>query len=351
MVMLKNIEDINSLINHQENPDIKGINALKMNSSNFSKVIDNFWIIKRLYEDENKSIEFIARWLRMSKINLLLWIDRYFKHLRKLDELNIKHKLKEERVNKIKTSIFEFLDINRRRCVTVLQMVEHINNGVLKENQDSKTNYYEVYSWLKNEMNFGWRKSSQRPPRWFQGLLEEARKVFKDFINKLHETGFVIVWIDESSFSSSALPLYSWMKRGWDAERVIRPSSQRFNVIAAQWNKEAYFMMKSNTTNDNQFWDFIKLLDQELKSRLAKITYERRMIVMFDNASIHKTKEVKILVKKLGWVVFTIPPYSPELNQIEHTFGILKSKISKKNFNGKTMMQIVKEEILSLYKK
>ena len=308
-----------------------------MNSSNFSKVIDNFWIIKRLYEDENKSIEFRARWLRMSKINVLLWIDRYFKHLRKHDELNIKHKLKEERVNKIKSSIFEFLDINRRRCVTVLQMVEHINNGIFKNNIDNKTNYYEVYSWLKNEMNFWWRKSSQRPPRWFQDWLEDARKVFKDFINKLHETGFVIVWIDESSFSSSALPLYSWMKRGWDAERVIRPSSQRFNVIAAQWNKEAYFMMKSNTTNDNQFWDFIKLLDLELKSRLAKITYERRMIVMFDNASIHKTKEVKFLVKKLGWVVFTIPPYSPELNQIEHTFGILKSKISKKNFNGKTM--------------
>ena len=109
MVMLKNIEDIDSLINHQEKPDIKRINALKMNSSNFSKVIDNFWIIKRLYEDENKSIEFIARWLRMSKINLLLWIDRYFKHLRKLDELNIKHKLKEERKMGLKLLYLNFL--------------------------------------------------------------------------------------------------------------------------------------------------------------------------------------------------------------------------------------------------
>ena len=79
-------------------------------------------------------------------------------------------------------------------------------------------------------------------------------------------------------------------------------------------------MMKSKTTNEDQFRDFINLLDKELRSRLAKITYERRMVVMFDNASIHKTKEVKLLVKKLGWVVFTIPPYSPELNQIEHTF-------------------------------
>ena len=110
-------------------------------------------------------------------------------------------------------------------------------------------------------------------------------------------------------------------------------------------------MMKSKTTNEDQFCEFIKLLDKQLKSRLAKITYERRMVVMFNNASIHKTKEVKLLVKKLGWIVFTIPPHSPELNQIEHAFGILKSKISKRNFNGKTMMQIVKEEILCLNRK
>ena len=350
IVMLNNIEDIDSLTNYQNAFEVKQIETLKMKSSNFSKFADNFLIIKRLYEDENKSIDFIAKWLRISKYNLQLWISRYFKHLDKYDDEITKHKIKEERSNKIRDIILEFFDINKRRCVTVCQMVEYINNGIFKEDISNQTNYYEVYSCLKNVMNFGWRKASQRPPRWFQSWLEEARKMFQNFINKLREAGFVIVWIDESSFSSSALPLYSWMKRGWDAERVIRPSSQRFNVIAAQWNKEAYFMMKSKTTNKDQFWEFIKLLDKQLISRLAKITYERRMVVMFDNASIHKTKEVKLLVKKLGWVVFTIPPYSPELNQIEHTFGILKSKMSKRNFNAKTIMQVVKEEIKCLYK-
>ena len=244
-MVLKNVNDINSLINHQEEPDVKSISVLKIHSSNFSKFIDNYGIIKRLFEEENKSIQFIARWLRISKSNLQLWINRYFKHLRKHNELIIKHKLKEERVSKIKSSIVEFLDINRRRCVTVLEMVEFINNGVFKDNQDNKTNYYEVYSCLKNKMKFGWRKSSQRPPRWFQDWLEEARKLFQNFINKLHSAGFVIVWIDESSFSLSALPLYSWMKRGCDAERVIRPSSQRFNVIAAQWNKKHILWWKA----------------------------------------------------------------------------------------------------------
>ena len=54
-------------------------------------------------------------------------------------------------------------------------MAEYINNGILKEDISNQTNYYEVYSCLKNVINFGGRKESQRPPRWFQSWLEEAR--------------------------------------------------------------------------------------------------------------------------------------------------------------------------------
>ena len=75
--------------------------------------------------------------------------------------------------------------------------------------------------------------------------------MFQNFINKLREAGFMVVWIDESSLSLSALLLYSWMKRGWDAESAIRSSSQKFDFIAAQWNKEVNFMMKSKTNNED----------------------------------------------------------------------------------------------------
>ena len=88
-------------------------------------------------------------------------------------------------------------------------------------------------------------------------------------------------------------------------------------------------MMKSKTTNKDQFYEFVKLLDKQLKSWLAKITYERRMIVMFDNASIHKTKEVMLLIKKFGWIVFTILPYSSGLNQIEHILVYLSQRCKK----------------------
>ena len=50
-------------------------------------------------------------------------------------------------------------------------------------------------------MKFEWRKASQRPSRCLKNSLEDAREVFKGFINKSKDTGFVIVWIDESSFN------------------------------------------------------------------------------------------------------------------------------------------------------
>ena len=65
IVMLSNIENIDSLTNYQNAFEVKQIETLKMKSSNFSKFADNFLIIKRLYEDENKSIDFIAKWLRI----------------------------------------------------------------------------------------------------------------------------------------------------------------------------------------------------------------------------------------------------------------------------------------------
>ena len=69
-----------------------------------------------------------------------------------------------------------------------------LNGWIYKQwnfNEDiiNQANYYEVYSCLKNVINFGWRKASQHPPRWFQSWLEEARKVFQNFIKSFEKLG------------------------------------------------------------------------------------------------------------------------------------------------------------------
>ena len=81
------------------------------------------------------------------------------------------------------------------------------------------------------------------------------------------------------------------------------PSSKRYNFIAAQWNKEPYFVIKSDSTNEASFIDFVLKLDKELRIRLDQNTYEIWMIVIYANASIHKTKKVEIIIKdKVGGV-------------------------------------------------
>ena len=67
-----------------------------------------------------------------------------------------------------------------------------------------------------------------------------------------------------------------------------------------------------------------------------------------DNARIHKTDKIIKLIKENEWVVFTFPPYSPELNKIEHTFGVLKNKIAFQNLNSKEFKHIIVEEIKKL---
>ena len=64
-----------------------------------------------------------------------------------------------------------------------------------------------------------------------------------------------------------------------------------------------------------------------------------------DNAKIHKTLKVIELIKKLKLIVFSIPPYSPELNKVEHVFGSLKKNISFRNLNAKEFKQVIIEEI------
>ena len=57
--------------------------------------------------------------------------------------------------------------------------------------------------------------------------------------------------------------------------------------------------MKNFSTNEASFINFVLELDKGLRIRLDQNTYEKRMIVVYDNASIHKTKKVRVIMKKL----------------------------------------------------
>ena len=70
---------------------------------------------------------------------------------------------------------------------------------------------------------------------------------------------------------------------------------------------------------------FYKTTIKSTKTHNIKITIrDENCLYIMDNARIHKTDKIVLLIKDWRLIVFTIPPYSPELNKIEHTFRRLK---------------------------
>jgi transposase len=60
-----------------------------------------------------------------------------------------------------------------------------------------------------------------------------------------------------------------------------------------------------------------------LETELCPLLGANHVVVM-DNAAFHKSQATRKLIEQTGATLLYLPPYSPELNPIEHTFGTMK---------------------------
>lgn len=54
---------------------------------------------------------------------------------------------------------------------------------------------------------------------------------------------------------------------------------------------------------------------------------DKPMVAILDNVGIYTNDEVICLIEGAGYIVRYLPPYSPDYNPIELTFGVLKAYI------------------------
>lgn len=80
--------------------------------------------------------------------------------------------------------------------------------------------------------------------------------------------------------------------------------------------------------NSQQFHDFLR--------QLLEHNSERRLVLVIDNASYHRTKKILTLLEDHDDHVFVVwlPRYSPELNLIEGLWGYLKRSALNNYFYG-----------------
>ena len=116
---------------------------------------------------------------------------------------------------------------------------------------------------------------------------------------------------------------YSWFIKGETNECQVEKFKNSIKMIAAIISNGTFFVrLSSQNSNSEVFSEFLSDLAKYLKSK----TYfkNKRLTIMLDNASYHKTNEVRDKLKTIATNVCFIPPYTPQFQPIELFFGAIK---------------------------
>ena len=126
--------------------------------------------------------------------------------------------------------------------------------------------------------------------------------------------------MDESGFNSGVHRPHGWGAKG---KRVDGDCSgkrlSRTSLLLAQCGLKRFSPLLFSGTGTTI--RFNRWLEQSFIPALRP-----GQTVVMDNAAIHKSQETKQLIGKAGCELLFLPPYSPDFNPIEKTFGTLKKR-------------------------
>ena len=136
----------------------------------------------------------------------------------------------------------------------------------------------------------------------------------------------MIIWIDETgSARRNSVRSYGYSLKGMRAvSHELRVSGQRINAIGVMSTEgiEDVFIVEGNISGDV----FVRFIRTSLLPILQPFNgFNSHSVVVMDNASIHHYEQVVDIITGVGAVVRFLPPYSPELNPIEHVFSKVKA--------------------------
>lgn len=129
-----------------------------------------------------------------------------------------------------------------------------------------------------------------------------------------------VMYFDESGFVSHKGRLSGWAVKGQKLYANVKGKREkRTNLLMAQRGKDwlaPFVFTGSCIANTVNAW-MERFLLKEL---------DRPNIVIMDNAPVHSKKAMRSCLKKHGHAMLPLPPYSPDFNPIEQSFGAMKKR-------------------------
>lgn len=128
----------------------------------------------------------------------------------------------------------------------------------------------------------------------------------------------MLAYCDEAGFSQVHPNRSAWTPKR-HRHLILAMRGKRLNVLGAMLSTGKLFCAKLwQPTTSEIFAGFLGLLKQQV---------DKKITVIIDNASIHKaktTKDMMRVLEKQGVTLYFLPPYSPELNRIEKLWHLMK---------------------------
>jgi hypothetical protein len=184
---------------------------------------------------------------------------------------------------------------------------------------------YNIKKWL-----------AKRRPKLTEDIAKLRVGFCQNWVNATNEETSVIIFSDECSVERGKGRRPMWVFRRpeqkWDKE-MINPYPKGKQASVMVWASfsgrkgpsKLVVMTRDEDSARNGYstWSYCKALDEGLVEY-----YEPGLKFMQDNAPIHTSALSKLWLEEHGVEVIEWPPYSPDLNPIEHMWKFLKEKLN-----------------------
>jgi putative transposase len=144
------------------------------------------------------------------------------------------------------------------------------------------------------------------------------RKAYLRLRERYRRRGKELVYVDESGFAPVVTRHYAYAPKG---QRVygLRSGQRRprISLIAARMGTTfiAPLLFEGTCTTS--------LFNAWVEKALCPLLNDSHIVAM-DNVAFHKSARTQTLITSTGAGLLFLPPYSPDLNPIEHDFAALK---------------------------